>query len=42
MSEHDSISNQPHNPDGAADMVAVIAIITIIVATVVYWLSGMN
>lgn len=44
MSDHDSISSasQDRNPDGMADALAVIAIITIVVATVVFWLAGMQ
>jgi hypothetical protein len=44
MSDHDSVSDtsQDRNQDGVADAFAVIAIITIVVVTAVFWLSGMH
>lgn len=34
--------NQHHDSDGVADAVAAIAVITIIIAAAVFWLSGMH
>ena len=36
-----SEENQSNYDDGKADAVAAVALITIVIATVVYWLAGM-
>jgi len=43
MSEQQSISDQQaqKNSDGCADVIATIAIMTIIVCTVAFWLKSM-
>jgi hypothetical protein len=42
MSDYDTSNNQTRNPDAAADVVAIIAILAIVLTTVLFWLSGMN
>lgn len=43
MSEHNQVAEQveKHPGDGVADAFAAVAVMTVIIATVVYWLAGM-